>query len=564
MTFKPPIDNLLFCLAEVVDAPFGPDFDAETCRAVLEAAGAIAAETIAPLNRAGDVQGVRLDDGGVHATPGFAEAYRLYREGGWMSLSADPAYGGQGLPKALDCAVFEMIAAANTAFSLCPVLTAGAAEALHAHGTEPQKERYLPKLLSGEWTGTMQLTEPQAGSDLGLIKTRAEPAGDGRYRLFGQKIFITWGDHDMAENIVHLVLARLPDAPEGSRGISLFVTSKRALGPDGAVGEPLPVRPIGVEHKLGIHGSPTCTIELDGAEAELVGEPNKGLAHMFTMMNAARLRVGVQGVALAERAYQQALGYAVGRPQGRSPWTGAQAAPIVDHPDVRRMLVLMRAKIEAARAICLATAVAADDPSAQLREEVLTPIAKAWSTEVGVEVASLGIQVHGGAGYIEETGAAQHLRDARITPIYEGTNGIQAMDLVGRKLALADGEALRGLVEDVRAVAAKASAEPSLARVGEQLAAGAQALEKATGWLSERPGSADAAAGAWPFLMMAGDVLGGAYLAKAALSPNADDGRRPLARVYGDHVLAAAPSRLAAVTAGAADLEALGPEMLAR
>ncbi len=555
MTYRPPLRDLAAALgAAGYDrlAAVCPDADADTAAAIFEAAGEFAAGIIAPLNRPGDQQGARYANGAVTAAPGFADAYRQFAAGGWNSLSADPAFGGQGLPKTLEIGVFEMIQAASLAFGLCPMLTQGAIEALGAHGTDRQKAMYLPRLVSGEWTGTMNLTEPQAGSDLAALTTRAEPDGDGGWRLTGQKIFITWGDHDVAGNIVHLVLARLPDAPEGSHGISLFLAPKVMVGEDGALGSRNDVRPVSIEHKLGIHGSPTCVMAFEGARAELVGAENQGLAAMFTMMNAARLQVGTQGVAIAERAYQQALAFAKERKQGRSAWTGRNDAPIYDHPDVRRMLLLMKAKIQAARAICLSTAVAADlsrhaatadaREAAKLREELLTPIAKGWSTDVGVEVASLGLQVHGGMGFIEETGAAQHYRDARILPIYEGTNGIQAIDLIGRKLSMAGGAAMTALIAEMRADAGEAP----------RLLAGVEAMERATAWLVDRKGSPDALAGATSFLKLCGDVVGGWMLLKMA---KADEAYAPLWRFYAEQVLAAAPGLVPAVVQGVAALE---------
>ena len=584
MTYTAPVRDLLFCLDAVAGFPqlralakFA-DCDDETVTAVLEASGKLAAEVLAPLNRDGDTIGAQFANGQVRAVPGFAAAYRQYVEGGWGALASDPAFGGQGLPKALEIAVFEMIHGANMAFGLCPMLTRGAVEALSAHGTERQKALYLRKLIAGEWTGTMNLTEPGSGSDLGTLRTRAEPDGEGGYRVTGQKIFITWGDHDMVENIVHLVLARLPDAPAGSRGISLFLVSKRHVADDGTLGAANTARPVSIEHKLGIHGSPTCVMQFDGARAELVGEINQGLAHMFTMMNAARLQVGIEGVAIAERAYQQALAYALERRQGRSAWTGELSAPIFDHPDIRRSLMLMKAKIEASRAICLSTALAADlaeaSPDAgvrhkaQLRAELLTPIAKAWSTDIGVEVASMGVQIHGGAGFIEETGAAQHYRDARIAPIYEGTNGIQAIDLMGRKLALENGQAVRDLLDEIWITigALKSSSNAWLHSIGARLEAAAGAAQTATSWMVERRGHAqpDALAGATAYLKLLGDLTGGWMLAKGALAAAKHDAaddpdqwwqtRIGLARVFAEQVLAQTPGLAAGVTAGAIDL----------
>ena len=578
MTFRAPVRDLAFALkcaghGELLSAHF-PELDEDTVQAVLDAAGGFTTEVLAPLNRAGDLQGARYENGRVTAAPGFAEAYQAFVAAGWNSLSADTAFGGQGLTKAMELAVFEMTHAANMAFGLCPMLTQGAIEALTLHGTERQKRLVLPKLVTGEWTGTMNLTEPQAGTDLAALTTRAEPDGNGGYRITGQKIFITWGDHDAAENICHLVLARLPDAPPGVKGISLFLAPKRLVDEEGRAGAPNDLRPASIEHKLGIHGSPTCVMLFEGAQAELVGTANEGLAHMFVMMNAARLQVGVQGVAIAERAFQQALAYAQERRQGRAPWSAH--GEIIGHPDVRRMLMLMKAKTAAARGLCLMTGVLADRArhgaseaeraGARARQELFTPIAKAWSTDVGVEVASLGVQVHGGMGFIEETSAAQHYRDARIAPIYEGTNGVQAVDLVGRKVPMADGQVVRELCAEMLTTAEALSEAPELPGVGRRLAEGVQALQGATDWLLARRGP-DALAGATPYLRLAGDVIGGWVLGREALAAQgASDpwlaGKAPLARFYADQVLAQAPGVAAGVTAGGADLEAVGVEAL--
>jgi 3-(methylthio)propanoyl-CoA dehydrogenase len=582
MTHRAPVRDLLFALTEIVgierlaETPAFAELDRETLGAVLEAACALTSDVLAPLNHSGDRAGATYSNGKVTAAPGFVEAYKAFAEGGWTSLAADPDYGGQGLPKTLELAVFEMVDAANMAFSLCPILTQGAIEAIHAHGTDRQKSLYLPKMIVGEWTGAMNLTEPQSGSDLGTLRTRAEPDGKGGYRLHGQKIFITWGDHDCADNIVHLVLARLPDAPEGSRGISLFLSPKQLVSEDGALGDANDLRPGGIEHKLGIHASPTCVMLFEGAYAELVGQPNQGLAHMFTMMNSARLNVGMQGVGVAERAYQQALTFALERRQGRSIWSGEASAPIFDHPDVRRMLADMKAKIEAARAVCLMTALSGDltrharseeeRQAARLREELFTPVAKAWSTDIGVEVASLGVQIHGGMGFIEETGAAQHYRDARIAPIYEGTNGIQALDLAGRKLGLEGGAAMTALIADIRATADEAGQHSATAAIGRRLTDAADSLEAATDWMTEHRGEADAQAGATPYLKLTGEVMGGWLLAKGALAAaegRAGDETYATARIalaahYAETVLAQAQGQVAGVVAGAAGLEALG------
>jgi hypothetical protein len=590
MTYKAPVRDLKFALDAAADygrlASAFPGVDEETTLAVLEGAGAFAVDVVAPLNRPGDREGARYQNGGVQAPSGFGDAYRQFAAGGWNSLAADAQYGGQGLPKALEVAVFEIIQAASLSFGLCPMLTQGAIEAIERNGSARQRALYLPKLVSGEWTGTMNLTEPQAGSDLGALTTKAEPDGD-HWRLTGQKIFITWGDHDMTDNIVHLVLARLPNAPPGSRGISLFLAPKRLVNADGSLGAANDLKCGAIEHKLGIHGSPTCVMLFEGAKAELVSAPNAGLAAMFVMMNAARLQVGVQGVAIAERAYQQALRYALERKQGRSAWTGAYPSRLFDHPDVRRTLMLMKAKIEAARGICLSTAVAADlartatNPvdrdTAMLRQELFTPIAKAWSTDMGVEAASAALQVQGGAGFIEETGAAQYYRDARILPIYEGTNGIHAIDLMGRKLALGKGQAVRELVEDIfpTAAALKSADDAWLHTVGAHLESGLAAVQSATGWLIERRGHAqpDALAGATPYLKLLGDVVGGWILGKQALAashrlaagdPDPDYCRTKigLARVFAEQVLAQAPGLTQAVTQGSIDLFRATPEAL--
>lgn len=593
MTYRAPVRDLIFTLTEVagLDAVAAtgafPDYDADLTGAVLEAAGQFSEGVLAPLNRVGDQQGARYANGAVTAAPGFADAYRQFAGGGWTGLSAPAHAGGQQLPKALELAAYETVHAANMAFGLCPMLSLAAIEALEAVGTEAQKSTYLTKLVSGEWTGAMVLTEPQAGSDLGALTATAVPNGDGTYALTGQKIFITWGDHDATDNIVHMVLARLPDAPPGPKGISLFLASKYLVRPDGTLGERNAFRPVGVEHKLGIHASPTCVMAYEGATAELVGQPNQGLAHMFVMMNAARLAVGVEGVGIAERAYQQALEYARERRQGRSTWTGEANAPIVDHPDVRRALSVMKAKIAAARAICLSTGVAADlakhaatDEDRRRwkgREDLFTPIAKAWSTDVGCEVASMGVQVHGGMGFIEETGAAQHYRDARIAPIYEGTNGIQAMDLVGRKLGQDGGQSARDLIEDMKETLAVLPRLYSGKPV-ERFATAIEAVQDATFWLLDRKaaadGAADVLAGADAYLKLMGDVAGGWMLAKGALAARAIldagegdpawlEGRIALYEVYAANVLGHASSRLAAVGQGGELLERMSVDVLA-
>jgi len=545
MPFAAPVKDIRFALEQCVgfwsDNAHG-DLDPETLGAILESAGAFAAETLAPLNRPGDQAGARLEGDAVISPHGFKDAYRAFAAGGWLSLAADPAFGGQGLPTAVALAVFEPMHAANMSFGLCPMLTLGAIEALHQHGDADQRSTYLPKLVSGEWTGTMNLTEPQAGSDLGVLTTKAIPSADGSFRLTGQKIFITWGEHGFTDNIIHLVLARTPDAPAGSKGISLFLAPR--ILPDGSRNG---VRCIGLEEKMGIHASPTCTMAFEGATGWLVGQENRGLAAMFTMMNSARLNVGLQGVAIAEAAYQKALAYAKERTQG--------GALIIQHPDIRRMLTMMKTKTQAARAICYATAHAADRANAaedqearaaaKAREDLLTPIAKSWSTDWGVMCASHGVQIHGGMGFVEEGGAAQFYRDARIAPIYEGTNGIQAIDLVGRKVQSDGGVAMRALIAEAQA---EASATKSA-----RLAAAANALAEATDFIvaAKRP---DALAGACAYLDLAGDVAGGMLLAHGVRASK-DAEQAALLNIYAETTLAAAPARLASIRLGAVALE---------
>jgi 3-(methylthio)propanoyl-CoA dehydrogenase len=579
MTYRPAVKDISFCLDHVVDQPklYGtaafPDVDGDLRDAVLDAAAQLAGEVLAPLNRTGDLKGSKLEGSRVEVAPGFVEAISAYAEGGWYGVAADPAYGGQGMPKTLEQACFDMFNGANMAFTLLPTLSQGAIEAIHAHGTQGQKDLYLPKLISGEWSGTMNLTEPQAGSDLAALTTRAEPNGDGTYALTGQKIFITWGEHEGSGNIVHLVLARLPDAPKGTRGISLFLCPKFLVGSDGKPGVRNSVKCVGLEHKLGIHASPTCVMAFEGAQGELIGPAHGGLAAMFTMMNAARLAVGFQGVGVAEAAWQKAVTYARERKQGKSLITGQDGAFIYDHPDVRLMLAKMKAKTEAARAICFLTAAAIDQGKvaedaeerarAKRREDFLVPIAKAWSTDVGVEVASLGVQVHGGMGFIEETGAAQYYRDARIAPIYEGTNGIQAADLVGRKLG-SDGMAAMELAGDIihfaktGSVAFEAEFKVLVEAVDVFMAASEFLLAQKTA------APLDVATGATTYLQLSGDVIGGWLMLKGAVAARSTEGdaawladRVKLMQVYFAHVLPHASAHLAAIKAGFAPLEGL-------
>jgi alkylation response protein AidB-like acyl-CoA dehydrogenase len=587
MGYQAPVRDIRFALEEVVaveslkSTGAFPELSLDLVDAILDQAGALASDVLAPLNAPGDRIGARLENGRVVSPPGFAEAYQAFAEGGWQAVPFEPAHGGMGLPRAVALAVHEMIHAANMSFGLAPMLTLGAVEALAAHGTPEQQALYLPRLVSGEWTGTMNLTEPQAGSDVGALSARAVPQSDGSFRIFGQKIYITWGDHEIAPNIIHLVLARLPDAPPGPKGVSLFLVPKFLVNPDGTLGARNDVACIGLEHKMGIHASPTCTMAYgeggEGAVGWLIGEENKGLAHMFTMMNSARLNVGLQGVAVGEAAFQKAFAYAQERKQGRAEgWTEAGPSPIYHHADVRRMLMTMKARVSAARAICYATAVAADLATvaadsedrtlAKAREELLTPIAKGWSTDMGVDVASLGVQIHGGMGFVEEGGAAQYYRDARIAAIYEGTNGIQAIDLVGRKLPMDGGAPVRALIAEMRATTedALASSNEQVRWIGGRLLKAIDVFEEAAEWLIRAQAGnqkRDALAGATPFLKLAGDVTGGWMHAKAALAaqrrlkektgdPGYCASKIALAGFYAENILAQVPGQLAAVTAG--------------
>jgi acyl-CoA dehydrogenase len=553
-----------------------PDLSLDLVATILEEAGRFAGDVLAPLNTVADRRGAVLQDGVVTMPPGFREAYKAWTEAGWNALPGPAAYGGQGLPVLLNSACVEMWNAACMSFGLGPLLTMGGIEALAAHGSEELKERYLEKLVSGEWTATMNLTEPQAGSDLNGLRTRAERAPDGTYRISGSKIFITYGEHDLADNIIHLVLARLPDAPPGTRGISLFLVPK--VLPDGSRND---LRCHSIEHKLGIHGSPTCTMvygDQGGAVGWLIGQENRGLACMFTMMNNARLAVGVQGVAIAERALQQALAYARERRQGRGAVSAAEGmAPIVEHPDVQRMLLTMKALTGAARAICYLTAEAIDrshhgsDPEerkrAQERASLLTPVAKAFSSDIGIEVASLGVQVHGGMGFIEETGAAQHYRDARINAIYEGTNGIQAIDLVTRKLPLDGGATVRAQIAAMRRTAQRLlrESDDSFGLTAARLRETIEALDRATSYLQRAlAGNApeEALAGATPYLRLFALAQGGAGLAEAALASAAaikagetdpaHPARITLCRFFAENLATAAGGLEDTVTSGAA------------
>ena len=567
--------NELGLLTAIQKLPGCEDTNAELVDAVLEEAGKLSGGVLAPINESGDVQGAALENGVVRTADGFADAYRQFVDGGWNSMPFEPDYGGQGLPWLVGIAAEELWISANNAWALCPMLTMGAVDLLTEHGTPEQKATYLEKLISGEWTGTMNLTEPHAGSDVGALRCRAEREGD-RYRIRGQKIFITWGEHDMTDNIVHLVLARTPDAPPGSKGISLFIVPKFLVNADGSLGQRNDLRCVSLEHKLGIKASPTCVMSYgddEGAVGYLVGEENRGLNCMFTMMNNARINVGLSGLSIAERAYQQAVDYARERIQGTGP--DGTPLPIISYPDVRRMLLTMKSSIEAMRALVYDTATSLDqsrrtnDPearkAAQDRVDLLTPVVKAWCTDLGVEIASMGIQVHGGVGYIEETGAVQHLRDSRIAPIYEGTNGIQAQDLVARKVLRDGGTAAKNYIAEVRALCDALDESPgeTASALRSQLSGSCDALAETTDWLLVEGGSnmLRALAGATPYLRLFGTVAGGAMMARATLAAQAaldagtDDpefykSKLMTARFYAENILPQAAALIAPVRDG--------------
>jgi alkylation response protein AidB-like acyl-CoA dehydrogenase len=580
--YSAPLLDMRFVLEHVADLaalsklPGYEHADPETVAGVLEEAARFFEEQFAPLNRVGDVQHSRRNDDGSVTTPdGFDKAYRHYVDAGWPAVPFPQEYGGGGFPWLVGIVIQEMMTAANMSFSLCPLLTQGAIDMLLHFGDEVQRETYLSKMVSGEWTGTMNLTESQAGSDVGALTTRAVPADDGTWRITGQKIFITYGEHDLAGNIVHLVLARVPDAPPGTKGISCFIVPKFLVGDDGTLGDRNAVECVSIEDKMGINASPTCVMAYENAVGYLIGEANQGMRYMFRMMNTARLSVGLEGLGVGDRAYQQAVAYAHERVQG-------QNAKIVEHPDVRRMLLTMKAYLEALRCLLYLNAESIDlakaDPHEDVRTaraelvELLTPISKGWGTDLGVELTSLAVQVHGGMGYIEETGVAQHYRDIRIAPIYEGTNGIQAIDLVGRKLGLRGGGAVGDLLTGIDATASEAiDAGAELAVLGERLTEAAGALRSATEWLLERGATNvdDGLAGATPYLRMAGIVTGGWLLVRSALAAAAllDGGgggfpvefleqKLVTAHFYATQLLPQAAGLSAAVTAGSGDLSA--------
>ena len=599
MSYVAPVNDMLFCMKELADLDAIarlPGFDEaglDTAEAVLHECARFSGEVLAPLNRDGDVHPSTWKDGVVTTTPGFKEAFRQFGEGGWQGLQHPSDFGGQGLPKTIGAACIEMINSANLSFSLCPLLTDGAIEALLTAGTREQQEQFIPKMISGEWTGTMNLTEPQAGSDLALVRTRAEPLGDGRYKLFGTKIFITFGEHDMAENIVHLVLARIVGAPEGVKGISLFIVPKFLVNADGSLGARNDAWCVSIEHKLGIKASPTAVLQfgdqggpgLDGPGAigTLIGQENRGLEAMFIMMNAARYAVGMQGIAVAERAYQQAAAFAKDRVQSR-PVDGSVAgsATIIHHPDVRRMLMTMRAYTEGCRAMAIVAAAAFDaahrDPDVDSRKqnqafyEFLVPLVKGYSTEMSIEVASLGVQVHGGMGFIEETGAAQYLRDARILTIYEGTTAIQANDLVGRKTARDGGRVAKGVAAQVAETEADlaASKSPAAHSMKKRLGAAREAFEQVVDFVvAQGKANPNAVfAGSVPYLMLGGNLVAGWQMARSLLAAErllahgeGDAGflaaKVATARFYAEHLLSRAPGQRDAIVDGAESVTAM-------
>jgi len=574
--------NELAGLAEVAKLPEFEEATPDTVDAILEEASKFASEVLDPINLSGDQEGSKLSDGEVHTPRGFRDAYRKFCDGGWNALPFEHEWGGQGLPRLVSTPVQEMWKSSNLSFSLCPLLTQGAVEALLLRGSDALKQAYLPRMIEGRWTGTMNLTEPQAGSDLSLVRTRAERQAN-QYLISGQKIFITYGEHDLADNIVHLVLARTPEAPEGVKGISLFVVPKFIPDADGKPGRRNSAKCASIEHKLGIHASPTAVMVYDQAVGYLVGEENRGLEYMFIMMNAARFAVGLEGVAIAERAFQRALAFSRERLQGRDLVAGGKTVPIIRHPDVRRMLMLMKSQAEAMRALAYTTAAAMDfahksgNPVERKRHQayvdLMIPVVKGWSTETGIEIASLGVQVHGGMGFVEETGAAQYLRDARITTIYEGTTGIQAMDLVGRKIAREGGETAKQWLAELKTFDAglARSKHPDVQAFRNQFSPGVQALADCVEFIvaSSAKDPRPAFAGAVPFLKLMGIVAGGWQMGRAALAAERKlqtgdtkflEAKIATARFYADHVLVQAPALRNTVVNGAAGVMALSED----
>ena len=595
--YRPPLADIRLALQSISDLesicelPGFDHVDPETIDGLLDEFGRFVAEVVAPTDRVGDLEGCSVKDGVVTLPQEFQTAWDQFVAAGWATLSQDPEYGGGGFPKAVQTVVTEMLGSANRSWSMGPMLTVGAVEALHAFATEEQKEVFLPKMITAEWSGTMNLTEPQAGSDVGALTTKAEPQQDGTWRIFGTKIFITFGEHELAENIIQTVLARTPNSPPGTKGISLFIVPKYLVNEDGSLGERNDYQCLSLEHKLGLHGSPTCVMSYgesgQGAVGYLLGEEHQGMRYMFKMMNNARLGVGVEGLAVTERALQLAADYAQERVQGRAVGSPAgQPSPIVDHADVRRMLLTMRSYTDAMRSLlylnaaCLDIAARHDDPTAAQkasdRAELLTPISKAWCTDVGCEMTSLGIQVHGGYGYIEETGAAQHFRDARISPIYEGTNGIQALDLIGRKLPMNGGQVMSDLLADVEATIKQADqAGPDFVAMVVGLTDALAATREANQWIADqgtdRPN--EVIAGATPYLRMFGQLVGGWLVVRQALfaqekladgaGGSEDDhlaSKIVLARFYAQQLLPVVRAQLSSVTAGASDLYAMAAD----
>ncbi|MCH7668948.1 MAG: acyl-CoA dehydrogenase [Acidobacteria bacterium] len=577
--FMPPTDDIKFVLDSIADIKMLSSLDGfehidtDTVHTVIDEAARFMADVVAPTNRVGDLVGaVHEADGSVTMPPEFHKAWRQYVDAGWNAVKCNPEYGGHGFPTAVGTAVQEMLTSANMAFSLCPMLTASAILAIDAHGTDEQKGTFLANLISGHWTGTMVLTESGAGSDVGALRAKATPNADGTWSITGTKIFITWGDHDMAENIIHLVLARVPDSPPGTKGISLFIVPKFLVNKDGSIGDSNNVTAVSVEHKLGIHGSPTCVMSYENSIGYLIGEENQGMRYMFTMMNDARLHVGIEGLGVAERSYQQALAYAQERRQGRAiDAPSGESSPIIDHPDVRHMLLQMKTRIEAMRGLMYANAAALDVAkhhrdettrnTAAERASLLTPLSKGWGTDQGVFIASLGIQIHGGAGFIEEAGAAQHYRDVRIAPIYEGTNGIQAIDLVMRKLSTGGGDVIASYVAEMQATA-DAAAE-LLPAASMFLTQALTAVKTSVNWLVEQRDRNDALAGATTFLELLGSTAGGYYLVRLAIAASGagrEDAELRVQRAdfYAKDVLARAAGLVPSITAGVATLDGLG------